>query len=107
MLGFDLFKSAAESPMFQIGALQWFIVYVTLFSGRFVIVILTVSFCLFLLSGTDQERFRFAKSAIELRKRTRGAGVDETVVLAFGGGHSGSAVHVTRKTKKKALYKVG
>ncbi|KAL5533028.1 hypothetical protein ACEPAF_4804 [Sanghuangporus sanghuang] len=74
-LGFDLFKSAIESPMFQI--------------------------------GTDQERFRFAKSAIELRKRTRGQGVDEAVVLAFGGGHSGSAVHVTRKTKKKALYKVG
>ncbi|OCB84347.1 hypothetical protein A7U60_g9027 [Sanghuangporus baumii] len=74
-LGFDLFKSAIESSMFQI--------------------------------GTDQERFRFAKSAIELRKRTRGQGVDEAVVLAFGGGHSGSAVHVTRKTKKKALYKVG
>ncbi|EJD05952.1 uncharacterized protein FOMMEDRAFT_104330 [Fomitiporia mediterranea MF3/22] len=74
-LGFDLFKSAIESPMFQI--------------------------------GTDQERFRFAKNAIELRKRTRGAGVDEAVVLAFGGGHSGSAVHVTRKTKKRALYKVG
>ena len=61
----------------------------------------------FAAPGTDQERFRFAKSAIELRKRTRGQGVDEAVVLAFGGGHSGSAVHVTRKTKKKALYKVG
>ncbi|KAH8117517.1 hypothetical protein DFH11DRAFT_1724507 [Phellopilus nigrolimitatus] len=57
--------------------------------------------------GSDQERFRFAKAAIDLRKRTRGGGVEETVVLAFGGGHSGSAVHVTRKTKRRALFKVG
>ena len=55
--------------------------------------------------GTDQERFRFAKAVVDLRKQTRG-GVEETVVLAFGGGH-GSAVHVTRKMKKRALFKVG
>jgi len=57
--------------------------------------------------GSDQERFRFAKAAIELRKRTRGSGVEETVVLAFGGSNSGSAVHVTAKTKKRKLFKVG
>ncbi|TDL27582.1 hypothetical protein BD410DRAFT_782706 [Rickenella mellea] len=72
---FDLFKSAIESPSFQI--------------------------------GSDQERFKFAKAAIDLRKRARGSGVEETVVLAFGGGNSGSAVHVTRKTRKRALFKVG
>lgn len=59
------------------------------------------------LIGSDQERFRFAKAAIELRKRTRRGAGEETVVLAFGGGHSnGSAVHVTRKTRKRALFKV-
>ncbi|KAI5124492.1 hypothetical protein M0805_003019 [Coniferiporia weirii] len=57
--------------------------------------------------GSDQERFRFAKAAIDLRKRTRGGGAEEAVVLAFGGGHSGSAVHVTRKTRRRALFKVG
>jgi len=57
--------------------------------------------------GSDQERFRFAKAAIDLRKRTRGNSVEETVVLAFGGSNSGSAVHVTRKTRKRALFKVG
>lgn len=59
-------------------------------------------------TGSDQERFKFAKAAIELRKRTGGGhGADETVVLAFGGGNSGSAVHVTRKMRKRALFKVG
>jgi len=76
-LPFDLFKSAIESPMFQIGSIK-----------------------------SEQDRFQFAKAAIELRKQTRGGSVEETVVLAFGGGH-GSAVHVTRKTKKRALFKVG
>ncbi|KAF8894695.1 hypothetical protein BD779DRAFT_1467266 [Infundibulicybe gibba] len=53
---FEMFKAAIETPMFQI--------------------------------GTDQARFKFAKDAIELRKRgiARGAGAEETVVLAFGGG---------------------
>ncbi len=60
------------------------------------------------LTGSDQERFRFAKTAIEMRKRARGGGVDETetVVLAFGGA-PGSSVLVTRKTKKRPLFKVG
>ncbi|KAA1471324.1 hypothetical protein DENSPDRAFT_776136 [Dentipellis sp. KUC8613] len=74
---FDLFKTAIESPGFQI--------------------------------GTEQARFKFAKDAIDLRKRgiTRGAGAEETVVLAFGGGNTGgSAVHVTRKLRKRPLWKV-
>ncbi|THH08211.1 hypothetical protein EW145_g2855 [Phellinidium pouzarii] len=56
--------------------------------------------------GSDQERFRLAKAAIDLRKRTRGGGAEETVVLAFGGVQTGSAVHVTRKMKRRALFKV-
>lgn len=42
-----------------------------------------------------------------MRKRARGGVVEETeaVVLAIGG--VGSSVHVTRKTKKRALFKVG
>lgn len=73
---FDLFKTAVESPTFQI--------------------------------GSDQARFKFAKDAIELRKRgvARGQGAEETVVLAFGGGFGGSAVHVTRKLRKRPLWKV-
>ncbi|KAF7796748.1 hypothetical protein EIP86_007931 [Pleurotus ostreatoroseus] len=74
---FDLFKTAVESPTFQI--------------------------------GSDQARFKFAKDAIELRKRgiARGQGAEETVVLAFGGGNfGGSAVHVTRKLRKRPLWKV-
>ncbi|KAG7092394.1 hypothetical protein E1B28_008751 [Marasmius oreades] len=74
---FELFKEAVESPKFQI--------------------------------GSDQSRFKFAKDAIEIRKRgiTRGPGCEETVVLAFGGGHcGGSAVHITRKMRKRQLWKV-
>ncbi|KAL0580253.1 hypothetical protein V5O48_001758 [Marasmius crinis-equi] len=74
---FELFKEAVESPKFQI--------------------------------GSDQSRFKFAKDAIEIRKRgiARGPGCEETVVLAFGGGHSGgSAVHITRKMRKRQLWKV-
>ncbi|KAF9264746.1 hypothetical protein L218DRAFT_957947 [Marasmius fiardii PR-910] len=74
---FELFKEAVESPKFQI--------------------------------GSDQSRFKFAKDAIEIRKRgiARGPGCEETVVLAFGGGHSGgSAVHITRKLRKRQLWKV-
>ncbi|TRM61816.1 hypothetical protein BD626DRAFT_500631 [Schizophyllum amplum] len=76
-LPFEMFKSAVESPTFQF--------------------------------GTDQARFKFAKDTIEVRKRSnpRAAGTEETVVLAFGGGNfGGSAVHVTRKLKKKPLWKV-
>jgi len=74
---FDLFKAAVESPTFQI--------------------------------GSDQARFKFAKEAIEMRKRgiARGQGAEETVVLAFGGGNfGGSAVHVTRKLRRRPLWKV-
>lgn len=41
-----------------------------------------------------------------MRKHTRGAGTEETVVLAFGGSKTGSSVLVTRKMKKRALFKV-
>ncbi|KAF9050685.1 hypothetical protein BDZ89DRAFT_1057126 [Hymenopellis radicata] len=74
---FDMFKAAVESPVFTIEA--------------------------------DQARFKFAKDAIDLRKRgiARGPGLEETVVLAFGGSNgAGSAVHVTRKMKKRPLWKV-
>ncbi|KAI0691188.1 hypothetical protein BC835DRAFT_1417303 [Cytidiella melzeri] len=74
---FELFKTAVESPAFQI--------------------------------GSDQARFKFAKDCIELRKRVnaRGQGAEETVVLAFGGGSvGGSTVHVTRKMRKRPLWKV-
>ncbi|KIY66303.1 hypothetical protein CYLTODRAFT_423582 [Cylindrobasidium torrendii FP15055 ss-10] len=74
---FEMFKGAVESPEFNI--------------------------------GTDQARFKFAKDAIELRKRgiARVPGAEETVVLAFGGSNfGGSTVHVTRKMKKKPLWKV-
>jgi len=77
---FDLFKAAIESPTFQI--------------------------------GSDQARFRFAKDAIDVRKKAgvgRRTGAEETVVLAFGGGNGsfgGSAVHVTRKMRKRPLWKV-
>jgi hypothetical protein len=59
--------------------------------------------------GSDQARFKFAKEAIELRKRgiARGLGAEETVVLAFGQSNFGnSAVHVTRKLRKRPLWKV-
>lgn len=62
--------------------------------------------------GSDQARFRFAKDAIEVRKKrgvSRGSGAEETVVLAFGGGNGNagaSAVHVTRKLRKKPLWKI-
>ncbi|EGN95454.1 hypothetical protein SERLA73DRAFT_60094 [Serpula lacrymans var. lacrymans S7.3] len=77
LVPFEMFKAAVESPTFQI--------------------------------GSDQARFKFAKDAIELRKRgiARGHGAEETVVLAFGGGQmGGSAVHVTRKMRKRPLWKV-
>ncbi|QRV86199.1 hypothetical protein RhiJN_14217 [Ceratobasidium sp. AG-Ba] len=57
-------------------------------------------------ASSDQVRFRFAKAVIAQRKQAT-TGTEESVVLAFGGSESGSAVHVTRKTKKKQLWKVG
>ncbi|KIY51007.1 hypothetical protein FISHEDRAFT_38620, partial [Fistulina hepatica ATCC 64428] len=76
-MSFEMFKASVESPTFQI--------------------------------GSDQARFKFAKDVIELRKAAvSGSGAEETVVLAFGGTSSGnSAVHVTRKMRKRPLWKVG
>ncbi|KAJ7063161.1 hypothetical protein C8F01DRAFT_1131772 [Mycena amicta] len=69
---FDLFKTAMESPAFEI--------------------------------GPPQTRFKFAKDAIELRKRGIAAhGGEETVVLSNFGG---SAIHITRKMRKRPLWKV-
>jgi hypothetical protein len=92
---FEIFKAALESPSFQIG---WW-------PARN----LTPSLAhdALLLTGTDQARFKFAKDAIDMRKRgiSRGGGAEETVVLAFGTS-GGSAVHVTRKMRKRPLWKV-
>lgn len=77
---FEMFKTAVESPSFRVDP-----------------------------TGSDQARFKFAKEAIELRKRgiARGSGAEETVVLAFGGGNGlGSSVHITRKIRKRPLWKV-
>ncbi|KAG6874076.1 hypothetical protein C0995_006933 [Termitomyces sp. Mi166 len=77
---FEMFKTAVESPSFRVDP-----------------------------TGSDQARFKFAKEAIELRKRgiARGSGAEETVVLAFGGGNgAGSSVHITRKMRKRPLWKV-
>ncbi|KAH9857636.1 hypothetical protein C2E23DRAFT_284595 [Lenzites betulinus] len=73
---FDLFKAAIESPTFQL--------------------------------GTVHSRFKFAKDAIELRKQgiARGTGAEETVVLAFGGASTSGGVLVTRKLRKRQLFKV-
>ena len=66
----------------------------------------------FVQLGSDQARFKFAKDAIDVRKKagiSRVAGSEETVVLAFGGGNGtagASAVHVTRKLRKKPLWKI-
>ncbi|KAG5652340.1 hypothetical protein H0H81_005361 [Sphagnurus paluster] len=77
---FDMFKTAVESPSFRVDP-----------------------------TGSDQARFKFAKEAIDLRKRgiARGSGAEETVVLAFGGGNGvGNSVHITRKLRKRTLWKV-
>ncbi|KAF5386844.1 hypothetical protein D9615_001880 [Tricholomella constricta] len=86
---FEMFKTAVESPSFRVGTY--------LVTGRLD------------PTGSDQARFKFAKEAIELRKRgiARGSGAEETVVLAFGGGNGvGNSVHITRKMRKRPLWKV-
>lgn len=107
---FEMFKAAIESPAFQIGK-RFGLCYVPLVVGY----VDTswadndVNIC---PSGSDQARFKFAKDAIDVRKKagiSRGTGAEETVVLAFGGGNGtvgGSAVHVTRKLRKKPLWKI-
>lgn len=57
-----------------------------------------------LLTGSDHDRFRFAKSAIVRRKQLAGRDAEESVVLAVGQGKGN--VHVTRKLRRKALWKV-
>ncbi|KAG8883570.1 hypothetical protein FRB98_003069 [Tulasnella sp. 332] len=57
--------------------------------------------------GSDQARFKFAKEAIAARKKIQGGREsEESVVLAFGKTDGGSAVHITRKMKKRPLWKV-
>lgn len=94
---FEMFKSAVESPSFQIG--ESF--------PRMPCYLRSVTDVI-LNPGSDQARFKFAKDAIDLRKRARGSSAaEETVVLAFGGASfGGSAVHITRKVKKRPLWKV-
>ena len=96
---YEMFKSAVESPTFVIGQLRF-----SFLAGRFRPLPCP-------LTGSDQARFKFAKDAVELRKRgiARGIGAEETVVLAFGQnnfGSSASTVHVTRKIRKRPLWKV-
>jgi hypothetical protein len=92
---FEMFKAAMESPSFHFG--MWprlESVFILNVPNR---------------TETDQARFRFAKEAIELRKRgiAGGPGAEETVVLAFGGSNlDGIPVHVTRKMRKRPLWKV-
>lgn len=59
-------------------------------------------------TGSVHSRFKFAKDAIELRKQgiSRGTGAEETVVLAFGGNSSSGGVLVTRKLRRRQLWKV-
>ncbi|KAF8298171.1 hypothetical protein DL93DRAFT_2091395 [Clavulina sp. PMI_390] len=59
------------------------------------------------VGGSSQERFKFAKGVVALRKRGVARDTEETVVMAFGG-DTGSAVHVTRRQKGgRRLLKVG
>ena len=105
---FDLFKAAVESPTFQIGKISLF-TFASQLGMRYHETDRTINIC---SPGSDQARFKFAKDAIEVRKKagiSRGTGAQETVVLAFGGGNGnagGSAVHVTRKLRKKPLWKI-
>lgn len=92
-LPFDTLKHAVESPAFPAGSYRAFV--------SLLLRVIDRSF-----AGSDQVRFRFAKAVIAQRKQGA-AGTEETVVLAFGGSESGSAVHITRKSKKKQLWKVG
>ena len=96
---FEMFKNAVESPLFSIGRCSFPLPV----SAETLICLLPLHI------GSDQARFKFAKEAIELRKRgiARGLGAEETVVLAFGQSNFGnSAVHVTRKMRKRPLWKV-
>lgn len=87
---FDLFKTAVESPTFEIGSFSFQPYYINL----------TINLpC----AGSHQTRFKFAKDAIDLRKRGIARGAEETVVLSNFGD---SPVHITRKMRKRPLWKV-
>ncbi|KAF8959077.1 hypothetical protein BDZ97DRAFT_1839754 [Flammula alnicola] len=78
---FEMFKSAVESPTFLIGQLQ------SMYTVAAETKILNPDF---IFPGI-----------------ARGLGAEETVVLAFGQSNFGnSAVHVTRKLRKRPLWKV-
>ena len=59
-------------------------------------------------AGSTHARFKFGKDAIELRKKGIARGQEEAVVLAFGGSSGQSTgVLVTRKLRRRQLYKIG
>jgi hypothetical protein len=87
---FDLFKTAMESPAFEIGQLPFPLPMLLICSSNH-------------STGSDQTRFKFAKDAVDLRKRGIARGAEETVVLSNFGG---SAIHITRKMRKRTLWKV-
>lgn len=79
---FDIFKAALESTSFK-----------TEPNGA--------------ASSSVHRRFKFAKDCIDLRKRGISQGTDESVVVAFGGKLGGAGnIHITRKVRKRPLYKV-
>lgn len=99
-LPFHVFKHAVESPSFPVGIGA----YSYSISNRSMVVPISINIH---LSGGEQTRFRFAKEAIAARKKSKvGRDAEESVVLAFGKAEGGSAVHVTRKMKKRPLWKV-
>lgn len=103
---FEMFKQAVESPELPIGKPASSSFFFFSFISPRLFICFVCFFSRFRI-GSDQARFQFAKAAIARRKATVGNAVEETVVLAFGGSmNSGSAVHVTRKVKKRPLVRV-
>lgn len=98
---FDIFKEAVESRAFQIGGFHSLHMVSSCKALKYLSHMRNL--------GSEQARFQFAKDAIQLRKRgiARNVGAEEAVVLAFcGGATGGSVVHVTRKVRRKNLWKV-
>jgi hypothetical protein len=92
-----VFKTAMESPNFLIGEyppLVKYRCYESKWKSPY-----SIS-----QAGSDHDRFRFAKAAISRRKQFAGRGAEESVVLAVGEGKGN--VHISRKTRRKALWKV-
>jgi hypothetical protein len=98
-----VFKTAMESPRFLIGEHHLKrhgpCAGVATFSIQWADHSYTLSFL-----GSDHDRFRFAKAAITKRKQFAGRGAEEAVVLAVGDGKG--SIHVTRKVRRKPLWKV-